>query len=180
MPEIEIRPATEADIPALVAIDHHYTSDYVWQMEIQQEEEMQIGISFREVRLPRSVRVEYPRPVHALSEDWAERVGLLVAFLENEPVGYASLGLDIAPVTAWMTDLAVKRRLRRHGIGSALVLAGQSWGMHHGSRYLVMEMQPKNYPAIRLAHKLGFDFCGYNDRYYANHDIGLFFAKALR
>jgi ribosomal protein S18 acetylase RimI-like enzyme len=45
---------------------------------------------------------------------------------------------------------------------------------------MVLEMQPKNYPAIQLAQKLGFDFCGYNDRYYANRDIALFFAKGLR
>jgi hypothetical protein len=41
-------------------------------------------------------------------------------------------------------------------------------------------MQPKNYPAICLAQKLGFDLCGYNDRYFANQDIALFFAKNLR
>jgi RimJ/RimL family protein N-acetyltransferase len=41
-------------------------------------------------------------------------------------------------------------------------------------------MQPKNYPAIQLALKLGFELCGFNDRYYANHEIGIFFAKSLR
>jgi ribosomal protein S18 acetylase RimI-like enzyme len=103
-----------------------------------------------------------------------------VAVLEGETVGYISLRLNLAPLAAWATDLVVKRRLRRQGIGSALVLAAQEWGAQHGSRNLVLEMQPKNYPAIHMAHKLGFDFCGYNDRYYANHDIGLFFAKSLR
>jgi GNAT superfamily N-acetyltransferase len=96
------------------------------------------------------------------------------------PVGYISMTLDMAPVTAWATDLVVLRRLRRQGIGSALVLAAQEWGGDRDCRRLVLEMQPKNHPAIQMAHKLGFDFCGYNDRFYANHDIGLFFAKALR
>jgi hypothetical protein len=31
-----------------------------------------------------------------------------------------------------------------------------------------------------MAQKLGFDLCGYNDRYYPNHDIALFFAKSIR
>jgi ribosomal protein S18 acetylase RimI-like enzyme len=179
MPEIEIRPATSADIPALIAIDHHYTSDYVWQMEIQQDEN-QIEISFREVRLPRSVRVTYPRSPGELADTWTERSDLLVALLEGEPIGYASLMLELAPLTTWMTDLAVLRRLRRQGIASALILASQEWAAQHDSRYLVLEMQPKNYPALKLVQKLGFDFCGYNDRYYKNHDIGLFFAKAVR
>ena len=179
MPEIEIRPAISADIPALIAIDHRYTSDNVWQMEIQQDES-QIAISFREVRLPRSVRVDYPRSPGELADTWTQRSGLLVALLEGEPIGYASLMLELAPLTTWMTDLAVARRLRRQGIASALVLAAQEWAAQHDSHYLVLEMQPKNVPALKLVQKLGFDFCGYNDRYYKNHDIGLFFAKAVR
>jgi GNAT superfamily N-acetyltransferase len=179
MPEIQIRPAISSDIPALAALDHNYSSDYVWQMEIQAEEN-QIGISFREIRLPRSVRVEYPRPAYHLADEWTQRHGMLVALLAEEPVGYISLMLNIAPLTAWATDLVVLRRLRRQGIGSALALAAQEWGAQHDCLRLVLEMQPKNYPAIHLAQKLGFDFCGYNDRYFANHDIGLFFAKGLR
>lgn len=179
MPEIEIRPAIATDIPELIALDHTYSSEYVWQMEIQVEDK-QIGISFREIRLPRSVRVEYPRPTHTLEDDWTRRSGVLVAILDSQVVGYVSLMLDIAPITTWITDLAVVRRVRRQGIGSALVLAAQEWGEQHNTRRLVLEMQPKNHPAVHMAQKLGFSFCGYNDRYYANHDIGLFFAKSLR
>lgn len=179
MPEIEIRPAVASDIPVLMAIDHTYSSDYVWQMEIQAEEKS-IAVNLREIRLPRSVRVEYPRPIHTLADDWTRRSGLLVATLEAEAVGYVSLMLDIAPITTWVTDLVVVRRVRRQGIGSALVLAAQEWGEQHNTRRLVLEMQPKNHSAIKMAGKLGFTFCGYNDRYFANHDIGLFFAKSLR
>lgn len=179
MPEIEIRPAISNDIPALMGLDHNYTSEYVWQMEIQSQE-TGVEVNFREVRLPRSVRVEYPRSAATLADDWTQRSGILIALLESEPVGYASLMLDLAPRTTWVTDLVVKRRVRRQGIGSTLVLASQEWGRQHASRHLILEMQPKNYPAIHMAQKLGFDFCGYNDRYYVNHDIALFFAKQLR
>jgi ribosomal protein S18 acetylase RimI-like enzyme len=179
MPEIEIRPAIATDIHTLMAIDHTYSSDYVWQMEIQTEEKS-IGVNLREIRLPRSVRVEYPRPTHSLADDWTRRSGLLVSVLDSEVVGYISLMLDIAPITTWVTDLAVIRRVRRQGIGSALVLAAQEWGEQHNTRRIVLELQPKNHSAILMAQKLGFTFCGYNDRFYANHDIGLFFAKSLR
>lgn len=184
MPEIEIRPAIEEDIPILVDLDHHYVSDYAWQMEISHAEALtgegsQVQASFRQIRLPRSVRVDYPRQPKILIDDWAQRSGLLVATLEKIPVGYTSLMLGIAPLTTWVTDLVVKRRLRRQGIGTALLLAAHDWGVQHNSRNLVLEMQSKNYPAIQLAQKLGFDFCGYNDRYFANHDIALFFAKSL-
>ncbi len=179
MPEINIRPGNAADIAALIAIDHNYTSDSVWQMELKVDEG-QVNVRFRETRLPHSVRVEYPRLASRLEQDWEQRAGVLVALLDDIPVGYISLNLDIAPVTAWVTDLVVLRRLRRQGIGSALLLAAQEWGENHDCRRLVLEMQPKNYPALQMARKLGFDFCGYNDRFFANHDIGLFFAKSLR
>ena len=179
MPEIELRPATASDIPDIMNIDHNYTTEYVWQMEIDSDEH-QVGVNFRRIHLPRSVRVEYPRPLSDLSNEWTQRSGILVAILEEETVGYISLILGIAPATTWVSDLAVLRRFQRQGIGSTLVLAAQEWGVQNQTRRIVLEMQHKNHAAIQLAKKLGFDFCGYNDRYYANHDIGLFFAKSLR
>jgi GNAT superfamily N-acetyltransferase len=178
MPEIEIRPAMETDIDSLIDINHHYTSDYVWQMDLQQGE-TQINVTFREIRLPRSVQVSYPREYQTLADDWNERSGLLVAVLDDEIVGYIGMMDDIAPKTTWATDLVVSRRSRRQGIGSALVLAAQEWATQRKNWRLVLEMQPKNFPAIRMARKLAFEFSGYNDRYYANHDIALFFAKWL-
>ncbi len=177
MPEIQIRPAIASDIPILAEIDHSYSSDYVWQMDILSEED-QIGVKFRQIRLPRSVRVDYPRSPHAIRQDWNQRSGLLVAQLENDIVAYISMDLNIAPATTWVTDLAVVRRFRHQGIGNALILSAQEWSRHHHTYRIILEMQPKNYPAICMAQKLGFDFCGYNDRYYANHDIALFFGKS--
>jgi GNAT superfamily N-acetyltransferase len=180
MPKIEIRPATEEDIPKIIALDHNYVSDTVWQMEIQAEE-ARIEVNFRQTRLPRSVRVEYPRKADELANNWQKRSGLLVATLEEgEIAGYASIMDTIAPNTSWVTDLVVLRRLRRQGIGSALVLAAQEWARQHHRSRLILEMQPKNHPAVCMAQKMGYDFCGYNDRYYVNQDIALFFAKYIR
>lgn len=185
MPEIEIRPPTSADVPKLVDIDHAYVSDYVWQMEVkhdtgQKPNDLRVEIIFRQLKLPRSVKVEYPRASSELVKDWKERSCLLVAAIQGEVVGYSSLMLTIAANTGWLTDLVVMRRFRRQGIGSSLVLAGQDWARHKQCHRMVLEMQPKNYPAICLAQKLGYDLCGYNDHYFPNHDIALFFSKALR
>lgn len=179
MPEIEIRPAIEADIPTLTALDHSYTTEYVWQMDVGRKAEGRIEIVFRQVRLPRSVRIEYPRRASHLAENWAERDGLLVAVHAGQPVGYAGFRLDVAPLTAWVSDLVVSGSIRRKGIGASLLLAAEEWAEQHDCQRLILEVQPKNFPAIRLAQKIGFDFCGYNDRYYANEDIGLFFGKYL-
>lgn len=185
MPEIEIRPPTSAEIPTLTNIDHDYVSDYVWQMEVQRESgqkpsDLRVEIVFRQLKLPRSVRVAYPRSPSELAVDWKDRSCLLVALLKGEVVGYSSMMLTIAPHTSWMTDLVIMRKVRRQGIGSALVLAGQDWARHKRCFRMVMEMQPKNYPAICLAQKLGYDLSGYNDHYFPNQDIALFFSKSLR
>lgn len=179
MPAIEIRPAIESDIAHLVRLNHSYTSDHVWQMDLDSSEN-QIDVHFREIRLPRLVKVEYPRPGSALLKDWKQRSGLLVALLDGAPVGYAGLIQNRAPKTTWLADLVVAERLRRQGIGSALLLASQEWALGAGDSRLVMEMQPRNYPAISLAQKLGLDFCGYDDHYYLNRDAAIFFAKWLR
>jgi GNAT superfamily N-acetyltransferase len=179
MPEIQIRPAIETDIPILVQLDHSYSSDFVWQLDLRVNE-AEIDARFREVRLPRSVRVEYPRSPRGLAGDWRKPSALLVAVLDGQPVGYTGLVENATPLTTWMTDLVVAPRVRRQGIGSALVLAAQDWvAGHSSSRRLLLEIQPKNHPAISLCQKLGFDFCGYNDHHFANQDIAVFFAKWL-
>lgn len=179
MPEIEIRPVNAADIPVLVELEHDYTSDFVWQMDFVVEDRL-IDVRFQEVRLPRSVRVEYPRSPKELIDTWTERAAVLAAVYEGIPVGYLCVSHHIAPLTNWVTDLVVARKLRRQGIGTALILAAEEWARQFNGYRLILEMQPKNNPAIRMAHKLGFDFCGYNDRYYANRDIAFFFARSVR
>ena len=179
MPQIEIRPAKSDDIQALITLEHSYVSGYVWQMELQRDEQ-KISVIFRQVRLPRSVQVKYPRDSQALAEEWTKRDGVLVASIEADIVGYACLMNNMTPKTTWVTDLVVLRRLRRQGIGTALILASQDWAMQKQHRRIILEMQPKNHPAISMAQKIGFDLCGYNDYYYNNQDIALFFSKWLR
>lgn len=180
MPAVEIRPAKETDIPLIVRFDHSYTTDHVWQMDAESEEG-QLGAKFRQVRLPRAVRVDYPRSPKGLLADWPTRAGLLVAVLNGEVVGYSSLMQNITAWAIWVTDLVVAPGQRRRGIASALVFASLEWtASHSGDHRLVLEMQLKNHPAIALARKLGFDFCGYVDHHYANRDAALFFAKWVR
>jgi len=69
MPEIEIRSATATDIPGLVQMEHTSLTTHVWQMERLQEEGT-LQTIFREVRLPRPVRLVYPRPISKLADNW--------------------------------------------------------------------------------------------------------------
>jgi len=177
MPEIEIRPVEEEHIAALTKIDHSYTSDHVWQMDPQYISG-NIGAAFREVRLPRTAKVDYPRPTNAFKNNWDSYSGVLVALHSDQPVGYTSLVENMIPITTLMLDLVVDPGLRRQGIGSALTLAALEWALAQTkSHRLVLGMQTKNFPGINLAQRLGFDYCGYIDNYYPNRDIVIFFTK---
>jgi GNAT superfamily N-acetyltransferase len=179
MPPFEVRPASSNDMPRLMAMDHTCFSDYVWQLELRREAG-QITSSFREVRLPRSVVVPYPRDPMTLSDEWARRDGLLVAAEEGLAVGYIGVVVERASQVARVTDLVVAPEKRRQGAASALLMAAQAWTLDRGVRRLILEMQSKNQPCIRLSQKFGYEFCGYNDQYYPTQDVALFFGRGLQ
>jgi ribosomal protein S18 acetylase RimI-like enzyme len=178
MENLIVRPVALADLASLAEIDHSYHTDYVWQMELNSSKS-EVEVSFREVRLPRSMRVDYPRDISYLVEGWRDRPGFFVGEYEGEPIGYINLSNTDNPSLIRILDLVVVRRFRRHGVGIALIQAGQTWAIKEKAAHLILGMQSKNYPGICLANKLGFEFCGYNDHYYANQDIAIYFAKRI-
>lgn len=179
MASFEIRPATAMDLPSLMAIDHSNSSDYVWQLDVRKETN-QVSANFREVRLPRSVKVVYPRDPSKLADDWTKHDVVLVAVEREIPVGYVCAAEEHVSAVAWITDLVVAEGVRRRGAASALLSAIQVWGVERGVRRIVLETQSKNHPCIRLAQKFGYEFCGYNDQYYPTQDVALFFGRALK
>ena len=179
MPQIEIRPTYENDVAILSAINHSIETCYVWQMS-RFVEVGQIAINFREIRLPRSVKVEYPKTPEFNINDDPRQLALLTAIMSDIPVGYLRLSNHYAPDSPIITDLVISQSARRQGIASALVLSAQDWLLTRKYKRVVLEMQSKNFPGICFAKKNGFEFCGYNDYYYENKDIALFFARSLR
>jgi GNAT superfamily N-acetyltransferase len=179
VPPFEIRLASVGDIPRLTALDHSGSSDYVWQLELRREVGQAVA-SFREVRLPRSIEVKYPRNPSSLADEWIRRDVVMVALDEGIPIGYLCSTVEYASGVAWVTDLVVSPLQRRKGAASALLTATQSWAVERGIRRLILEMQSKNQAYIRLAQKFGYEFCGYNDQYYLTQDVALFFGRAIK
>jgi ribosomal protein S18 acetylase RimI-like enzyme len=179
MTEIQVRPTVASDLARLMGLDHSITSESVWQLELRRDVG-QSTIMFREVRLPRSIPVSYPRNPFALADDWAKRSMMYTALIEQSIVGYISLIERSMDSTIYITDLVVNTPNRRQGVASALLGAAQEWATGRSNRRVILEMQSKNLPAIRLAQKFGYEFCGYNDQYYLTQDVALFFAKPLK
>lgn len=176
---MEIRHAVSTDIPALMVMDHSYQTDHVWQMALSPNQH-ETTIAFREVRLPRLMRVEYPRDPSRLADEWTNSSEIFVAVAEQSYLGYVIIEAGTAPDTGWITDLVTDAPHRRQGIASKLLAAARKWCREQGLSRLTMEMQSKNYPSLSLARKLGFVLSGYHDKYYPDEEIALFFTLNLR
>jgi len=163
----------------------------------EREENGGIVVRFQTVRLPRVMRVSYPRPRDDLLSCWENGALVLVATdrravdpdqdqaaeaPDAEPAsiyGYCQLDAHAWQQAGWISHLIVDRRYRRQGIGRAMVRASILWGKKLGLRRLMVALQTKNYPGIRFCEKHGFGFSGFNDRYYSNGDIALFFTLRI-
>lgn len=173
-----IRSATAADLSSCLSFDPSFETEYVWQMD-SRVQDGQISVAFRTVRLPRPMKVPYPRDVKQLNTGWNACDAMLVADDNRALAGYAALAKRGAQSTAWVQDLVVTRTARRKGVGSALLAGVMRWAREEKLAWIMIEVQTKNYPAIQFCQKQGFTFCGYNDHFFANQDIAIFFAKAV-
>ncbi len=174
-----VRPATLADLNACLSLDHVSVTDHVWQMKVE-EAESQVSVTFYTVRLPRRMRAEYPRNLDQLVEDWQRDEGFLVAEVDSEVRGYVDFLARPWQGVAWLASMAVDRGYRRQGVGTALMRHARQWAREQGLHVILAEATTKNYPALCFYQKLGFQFCGFNDHYYVNQDIALFFVQKLR
>lgn len=178
MPEIEIRPAISSDLPVLFKLEHSVETTHVWQMD-SNSDLTEIETRFREIRLPRGVMLDYPQNIQDLADTWTRKNLFLVATLQGQPVAYLTIEIDQSKI-ARITDLVVGERNRKQGIATALLISASEWAGQRKVKRMMLEMQAKNHAGIQLARKLGYEFCGYCDDYFANHDIAVFFMATIK
>jgi len=174
-----IRQGDLKDLNACVLIDNSYVTDYVWQVQSEERPYEETVITFRTVKLPRSVRARSARDTDYLVHDWERGECFLVADEEGEVRGYLNMTVQAWHRTGWINHVAVSKKHRRQGTGTALVRAAFRWAREQGLRAIMVEAQTKNHPAISFFRKHGFVFCGFNDHYYLNRDIAVFFVRAV-
>jgi ribosomal protein S18 acetylase RimI-like enzyme len=165
-------------LTACLLLDGSYETDRVWQV-IQQQEGDDVMTRFRVAQLPRIMRVRYPGWSEALLAHQERGDLILVAAQATEVLGYIDQETQRDQDVAWLHHLVIAPAHRRHGIGTALLQRGMQHARQEGLTQLMAIVQSKNYPAISFFKKHGFIFCGYNERYYRNQDIGLYFGRGL-
>jgi ribosomal protein S18 acetylase RimI-like enzyme len=164
-----------------MGLDHTYKTEYVWQMNMLDDTEL-LQVTFKTQRLPRAMEADASKDETRLQAALNERQCFLVAVNRNQPevLGYLSLRSDPAHYLALVQDLTVSRPYRRRYVGSRLLNAARQWAREHNLARLTVEVATKNYPAIIFCRHAGLTFCGFNDHYFPNGDIAVFFTQSLR
>jgi ribosomal protein S18 acetylase RimI-like enzyme len=166
------------DLAACLALDGSYETDRVWQVT-QQVDEGEVTARFRTASLPRAMRVPYPSWGEALLKHQERGDLILVASEASEVRGYIDQESQPDQGLAWLHHLVVAPAFRRKGLGATLLARGMQHARQASLTQLMTVVQSKNYPAIMFLQTNGFKFCGYNERYYRNQDIGLYFGRGL-
>ncbi|MBC7869950.1 MAG: GNAT family N-acetyltransferase [Chitinophagaceae bacterium] len=181
-PGFVIRDGLESDIPACLTLESSYETEYVWQVSFQQEPGLR-RVLFKTEHLPRIMTVPYPISERSLYLSLGSDVCFLIAAERDEPenlFGYLTMRHDPTHQIGTIQDIVVSQPFRRRRIGTRLLKVARQWALENDMTQLMIETQTKNNPAITFAQNAGFAFCGFNDRYFANQDIAVFFAQALR
>lgn len=189
---MHIRAADLADVENILALDHSYLTDHVWQMsgpagvrQISSRDPIAPGeytTTFRLARLPRQLQASWPHDAQTLRRilHRCDYVWVALGDSASDLMGYIGLALIPWQNTGWIPCLAVAPALRRRGIASQLLNIAAAQAKSHGLHSVTMDLQTKNYPATRFCQTRGFRLAGYSDNYYSTSDIALFFAYRIR
>jgi ribosomal protein S18 acetylase RimI-like enzyme len=176
-----IRDGLESDLSACLGLDHQYETDYVWQMSVG-EDQGRWQITFHPQRLPRTLQTEFVPAERRLRLALNNNDCFLVASARDnqEVLGYLTMQHNPTHQIAYIQDLVVSRLYRRKRIGARLVTIAHQWAKERELLRLIIETSTQNYPSILFCQQIGFTFSGYNDHYFANQDIALFFSQSVR
>ena len=144
-PPVTVRPATLADVDAVVAMLAEVAGEGRWIAT-----EAPVDVGRRRRRMVEDIERE--DAVVLVAEAGGQPVGELVLHLAGH--GVADLGMAVA--AAW----------RGRGIGSALLAEGIDRARAAGAHKVTLQVWPHNSAAIALYERFGFQREGYLTRHY--------------
>ena len=85
---------------------------------------------------------------------------------EGEILGY--VGLQIVLDEGYITNVAVTKKARKRGVGSALISRLKEVAKEKGLRFISLEVRKSNAAAISLYEKQGFKAAGLRKNFYSH------------
>jgi len=178
MTTVNIRSATQEDINAITVINPSVEISKTWQMD-QGFENGTMITKFREITLPRPIRLAYPFSEKSIRKNLEENDLNLVAEDKKHLFGLISLIQSDGIPAARVTDLILDENYRRKGICTSLLISAVDWLITRNIKGIILEMMLKNYPGVNMSKKLGFEFCGFNEIYYRNGQTAIYFHRKI-
>ena len=179
MAEIEIGAAAIEELPQIAQMDLSFESDYVWKTQTLEGFDS-FESSFQRIRLPKTIRVSFQAYSTSNLETLIQRREILAVRYEEKVIGYARLEQDETVNRLVVKSGGIMPEYRNKGVGSVLLDRICEIAHYNRIRSLVCMVQAKNDPAIRFLMARGFVFCGYQEFFFRNMEIGLFFSKNIR
>ncbi len=179
MPEIEIQLANMVDYPLIRKIDLGFESNYVWKSQIDDDLDA-YTIVLQKIKLPKTIHVPFQAGDETALENMVKRNEVFVARYEKQVIGFVHLDRDLVNNRIEIKTGGVKPEYRRKGIGTAILNGIQEMARQNEIARIVMTVQAKNDPAIRFLMSKGYQFCGYQEFFFPNLEIALFFSKNIR
>src|SRR2546428_480377 len=134
---VSIRPATEADVPAITRLDLTYPTDRYLALERSGDApEHTFSFPWRNPLPKKALAIYAHYAVDGLREALTSTDLFLVAQIESEIVGLLMIIVPSWTDAAEITDLAVDIASRRLGAGRALVAAAAAWARERSYRSL--------------------------------------------
>ena len=179
MAEIEIGAATLDEMTQIAQMDLRFESDYVWKTQMLEGLDS-FESSFQRIRLPQTIRVSFQAYSMANLETLIRQREILSVRYEDNVIGYVRLEQDETVNRIILKSGGVMPEYRNKGVGTVLLDRICEIARHNRIRSLVCMVQAKNDPTIHFLLARGFVFCGYQEFFFRNMEIGMFFSKSIR
>lgn len=184
--QFRVRDGTDEDIAAVLALDSRYETNHVLQVYLHGRGSTSWEVNLQRERLPRPVELSNSFQRAQLRSALDHKHCLLLAeqVPADDKAGAIIGALVMTPNNlngfALIQNITVSARARRHKAGTRLLMAAGIWAKERGLNRLMAEVQTKNTPAISFLESLGFSFCGFNDHYFPDENVALFFSLPLK
>ena len=187
---VRVRVAIASDAAQCADVDTKYITKDVWQLDTRQEDR-EIRILLRQIELPKPVALTAPQSVPRVVRPGV--LWLVAEDIETVAGDGAHMPASVGQVTGYLvatrphggeivylTSLAVASTHRRQRLAVRLLEQARRWALQESATEILADVSARNTPALRCLQRVGFRFCGYNDRLYPDGEVALFLSLSLR
>lgn len=179
MADVKIGIASVGEVDEISRIDLSFESNFVWTTQLLEDVDAYTA-EFRKNRIPKTITIPFQAYPGDSLEMMVMRQEILSVRYEEQVIGYLRLEYDELVNRILLKTGGIMPEYRNKGVGASLLNYVADLAKQNGIYSVVAMVQAKNDPAIRFLLNRGFLFCGYQEFYYPNMEIGLSFSRKLR